>query len=143
MRDGKNVYTRGYRALVRRGRDGAARRLAKSQSKFAQYWLATYWYSKGSYGRALDHFRNALRAGFRYRIIYYRMLQASLRLAGREIPAPDALRELQMYTQPYPEDRLPLHHRIMRGLLRNRLTRVPTSILNSGWLKLRASWRPR
>jgi glycosyltransferase involved in cell wall biosynthesis len=139
VRDDGKAYARGYRALVRLGRDGAARRIARSKSKFDQYWLGTYWYSKGSYERAIDHFRSALRGGFRYRIIYYRMLQAALRLSGREVPGPDGLRELLQYSQPYPENRLPLRHRIMLHLLRNRLTRVPARILNSAWLKVRGA----
>ena len=70
-----------------------------------------------------------------------RMLQAALRLSGREIAGADALHELQVYSQPYPEDRLPLRHRIMLNLLRGRVTRIPTRIINSGWLKLRANRR--
>jgi glycosyltransferase involved in cell wall biosynthesis len=143
MREDRNVYTRGYRTLLRLGRAGAARRLVKSKSGFAQYWLGTYWYSKGSYERAIDHFRNALRAGFRYRIVYYRMLQASLKLSGREVPGPDGLRALLGYSQPYPEDRLPLRHRIVLYLLRNRFTRAPASMLNTGWLRLREALQPR
>jgi glycosyltransferase involved in cell wall biosynthesis len=143
VRDGQKPYTRGYRTLVRLGRDRTARRLARSRSKFDQYWLGTYWYSQGSFKRAVDHFRNALESGFRYRIIYYRMLQTSLGLSGREVSGSAGIRELLMYSQPYPEGRLPWRHRVALYFLGNRYTRVSARILNSVWLKLRPRWRPR
>jgi glycosyltransferase involved in cell wall biosynthesis len=139
----RNIYAPNYRKLIALGRDGVARRLARSPDKFMQYWLGGYAFSKGSYSAAIDHFRNALRAGFNYRIIYHKMLLAALRLSGREISGTDSLRELLLYSQPYPEDELPLHHRIVLYALRNRLTRTPAGILNSQWVRLRQRWNRR
>ncbi len=137
VQGGGDIYAPNYRALVRLGRDGTARRFARSSDKFMQYWLGTYHYSRASYDKAIHHFRNALRSGFNYRIIYYRMLLSSLRLSGRTTAGPDALRELLLYAQPYPENKRPLHQRIVLFGLRNKLTRGPVRILNSQWVRLR------
>ncbi len=80
----EHVYAPNYRTFVRLGRDGTAHRLGRSPDKYAQYWLGSYFFSKGSYVRSINHLRNALSAGFQHRIIYYRMLQAALRLSGRQ-----------------------------------------------------------
>jgi glycosyltransferase involved in cell wall biosynthesis len=143
VEDKANIYAPNYRRLVSLGREAAARRFARSPDKFMQYWVGVHAYSTGAYAAAIDHFRNALRGGFNYRVIYQRMLLAALRLSGRHISGADGLRELTLYAQPYPEDRLPLRHRIVLYGLRNQLTRRSAQLLNSQWVKLRQRWNKR
>jgi glycosyltransferase involved in cell wall biosynthesis len=133
----RNIYAPNYRRLLKLGPSGAARHFAKSRDKYLQYWLGAYHASRGLYSRALDHFRNALAAGFNYRIIYYRMLLAALRLSGRSETAGQGLRKLLQYSQPYPDDSLPVRQRIMRRALSSGLTRAPAEMLNSAWLRVR------
>jgi glycosyltransferase involved in cell wall biosynthesis len=133
------IYAPNYRRLVRLGRHGVARRLAKSGSKFDQYWLGGYRASMGDYGRALQSFERALSLGFGYKMIHYKMLEASLRLAENPAPAIRALNELALYCQPFPIQRRPLSHRLMYYGLRSRLLRWPLGWLNSRWLRLRRS----
>jgi hypothetical protein len=132
----RNIYAPDYRRMVKLGRHGVARRYARSADKFLQYWLGVDAYSKGRHSAAINHFRNALRAGFDYRIIYYRLLLAALALSGNRTSGSANLRELLLYCQPYPEEKLPLRHKLVLYALRNSFTRRPAQILNARWLRL-------
>ena len=103
-----------------------ARRFARSPDKFMQYWLGVHSYSTGAYAAAIDHFRNALRGGF----------DLPDHLPADAVGCPPAFRSPDfrvrtasaswlLYSQPYPEDRLPLRHRIVLYALRNQADAPP------------------
>ncbi len=134
-------YAAGYRRLVKLGRQNVAERLLESTDERDQYWLGTYFLSKGQYGKALARFNRALSLGFDHRIIHYRILQASLRLSGSQEAVPNAVNELALYCQPFPSSRRPLRHRLVSAMLESRLLRKPMGWLNARWIELRDSRR--
>ena len=133
----EGIYAPHCRQLVRLGRHRVARRLAKSSSKFDQYWLGGYHASMGRHKSALRCFERALSLGFDHRMLQYRMLESSLRLAGNPEPTIRALNELALYCQPFPIEHRPLRHRLMYQALRSKLLRRPIGWLNSRWIRLR------
>ena len=121
----RNPYARNYRELIRIGREGVERRFRDSDDGFQQYWLGASDVLKGNYRSALVHYSRALELGFTYRIIYYRILLAALRLSGREMPTDVALEELTLYSRPFPVSHLPLPQRVFRKLIANDALRGP------------------
>ncbi len=126
-----DIYATNYRELIKLGPDGAARRLAASHDPSHHYWLGRYWLGRGRYARAISQFRDALRLGFDYRIVYYRMLQAALGLSGSEVSAPHAIDQLARYCQPFPPECLSWDERLFRRLIANPVLRHPTLLLKS------------
>ena len=123
--DRRSVYTRNYRELIRIGREGVARRFRDSDDGFEQYWLGAYDFLRGNYRSAIVHYSRALEFGFTYRIIYYRIFLAALRLSGREIAIDKALEELRFYFQPFPVSQLPIRQRVFRKLIAIKALRDP------------------
>ena len=136
-----DIYAPGYRQMLRLGREQVARRLMHSAAPCDQYWLGTYYASRGEYGKAIEGFKRALALGFDYRIIHYRMLEASLKLSGHQAPVQDAVNELALYCQPFPMSRRPIRHRLMNALLRTWVLQRPVGWLNTRWIGLRDSLR--
>lgn len=134
------IFAPNYRTLVRLGRDGVARRFGNSNNKYLQYWLGGYHLGRQDYQAAIRHFERALSLGVKARMIYYKMLVASLRLSGRHISGAESLQELLLYCQPYPAHRRPFHHQIVLRALRNKVTRGPVGFLNSRWIQLKQWW---
>jgi glycosyltransferase involved in cell wall biosynthesis len=120
-----HIYARNYRHLIRIGRNGAARLFRHADDAGLQYWLGGYHAVNGDYRSAVSHYRRALELGFKYRIIYYRMLSAALRLSGNELPIESALTELALYSRPFPTSRLPLRQRVFRKLTAIHVLRGP------------------
>jgi glycosyltransferase involved in cell wall biosynthesis len=137
VRGRSNIYQPDVAALVKLGRERVALRAATSKDKYLQYWVGGFYLASKDYERAIRHFGEALAAGFDFRIIYYKMLLASLRRSGRSTSGARALRELALYSQPYPVEARPLRQRLIAGALTNPLTRLPVQLLNSAWLVLR------
>ncbi len=137
VRGQQNPYGVGYRRLIQLGRRKVARLLLASRDGRDQYWLGTYFLSNREYAKALARFSQAAALGFSYRIIHYRMLEASLRLSRSPAPVPEAVNELALYCQPFPMNRRPVRHRIINGMLRNHLIGKPVRWLNRRWLSLR------
>jgi glycosyltransferase involved in cell wall biosynthesis len=129
----RRIFAPNYRLLIRLGPRGVARRFQRSQNMFDQYWLGGYHLSRGSYRSAMRHFEEALSRGFDYRIIYLKMLLASLRLSGRAISGPQGLKMLALYSGPFPPALLPLRQRVFRGLVRLPLVRAPVQWLKTQW----------
>jgi glycosyltransferase involved in cell wall biosynthesis len=123
-----DLYVRNYRQLLRMGPRGVARRSGGSSDGFAQYWLGRYHASRGAYGRAISCYKRALEQGFVYRIVFYRMLSATLRLSGLAATTPDALEQLARYCQPYPISRLPARQRMFHLLMQSTVLRQPARI---------------
>ena len=134
-----HIYAHGYREMLRLGRDKVAHRLMPSVAPSDQYWLGTYYALKGEYGRAIERYTCALALGFDFRIIHYRMLEASLQLSGHQASVQDAVNELALYCQPFPMSRRPIRHRLMNFMLRTRLLQRPIGWLNRRWIGLRDS----
>ncbi len=129
-------YVSNYQDLIHFGRDEVAAHFESSDDRFQQYWVGTYCVSKARYKEALLHFTRALELGFDYRIIYYKMLLASLRLSNKQISVGEGLEQLQLYSQPYPFERLPLRKRLVRQAMGTRLLRGPARFLSSIWDRL-------
>jgi hypothetical protein len=121
----KHIYVRNYRQLIRMGRKGAARLFRKADDGVLQYWLGGYHALNREYRSALIHYSRALELGFRYRIIHYRMLSTALRLSGSALPVESAIKELALYSQPFPTSRLPLRQRVFRKLTAIHFLRTP------------------
>jgi hypothetical protein len=135
--DPKRIFTPSYRLLIGLGPEAVARRLERSRDMFDQYWLGGYCLSRRSYRRAMRHFEEALARGFNYRIIYLKVLMASLQLSGRAISSQECLKELALYSEPFPVALLPLRQRVFRLLVRLPLLRGPTLWLKAQWDRAR------
>jgi glycosyltransferase involved in cell wall biosynthesis len=121
------TYAPGYRRLLRKGPRGVARELAGQKSGIKQYWLGNYHRLRGRPAEALTHYSRALVDGFAYRIIYHRMLQAELALAGGSIRTEDALEDLLLHARPIPVGQRPLGQRLFHRMLLNPFLRRPAS----------------
>ncbi len=133
----RGIYAPNYKHLIRLGRDGVASRFSASRDGFQQYWVGAYSITKGRYEEAITHLQRALRAGFDYRIVYLRMMEASLRLSRRSTATPQALSELLEYSQPFPMQYRPFRHRLMHAALQNRWMGKIAAWFNSNWVVLR------
>jgi glycosyltransferase involved in cell wall biosynthesis len=125
VRGRRGIYARGYRNLVRLGRHGVARKLRDSEDRFDQYWLGSYFLARGELEKASHHFQRALSAGFRYRIIYLKLLQMASRASGSDQKIGDLLTDLQRYSEPVPEAQMPLRQRLFQRMIRSRHWRRP------------------
>lgn len=125
LRGNPSIYSKNYKTLVRRGWRGAADKFRNSQDTVARYWLGTYASRRGDDRSAIAHYVKALESGFNFEIIYYRMLEASLRLSGRRVSTVDGLAELLEYCRPAPEVPTTLLQRIYVALLHNDFLRGP------------------
>jgi glycosyltransferase involved in cell wall biosynthesis len=139
MRGLGDLYVSNYRQLLRLGRAGVARRVGASEDRYDQYWMGVYRSIKGQYREALHHFGRALELGFDFRIIYYRILLASLRLCGSTMTVPENLAALSEYCQPLPLERWPWRKRLVRSAMGSRLLGGVTSVFASAvdWLRER------
>jgi glycosyltransferase involved in cell wall biosynthesis len=125
------IYAPGYRRMVRKGPDAMAREFARTNDGFKQYWLGNYHRLRGSNRKALDHYSRSLAQGFQYRMVYYRILQASVALSGRKWTAAQAIEELKRYSQPFPITRLPIRERFFRRLIKHELLGAPVLAMKS------------
>jgi hypothetical protein len=119
------TYAPGYRRLIRTGPPGVAREFAGNHDGIKQYWVGNYHRLRGRPSEALTHYSRAVGAGFPYRIIFYRFLQAELALAGESLCPEDALEDLLLHTRPYPLGRRPMGQRLFHQMLSNPLLRRP------------------
>ncbi len=133
----RNIYAPDYRQLIRLGRDGVARRLRGSGDKYDQYWLGSYFLSKKKYGSAIDRFKRALSLGFDHRILYYRLLEASLRLGGSQLSPSSAMNELISYSQPFPMAQRSIRHQLLHWAVENKLFGGAARWLNARWIRFR------
>lgn len=143
VRGRTDIYASDYRRLLVLGRDKVARRLARSTDGRDQYWLGTYHASRRQFDRALGSYARALSLGTSQRVVYYSILEASLRLSGKDEAASNAINELALYCQPFPMERRPLRHRLVHASLRNPLLGSLVGWMNSGWVRLRDAVRRR
>ncbi len=120
-----SIYVRGYGNLIRIGWRGAAERFRNSADGAAQYWLGTHASRKGQHRAALARYAIALELGFDFQIIYYRILEASLRLSGRNLDTADGLTELLRYCRPAAEQPGTISGRLFHLLIRSSLLRGP------------------
>ncbi len=133
----RDIYAPNYRRLIRLGRDGVAHRLSASEDKYDQYWLGSYFLSKKKYGLAIDRYRRALSLGFDHRILYYRLLEASLRLGGSQLSPSAAMNELMIYSQPFPMARRPVRHQLVHLAIESRLIGGAARWVNALWIRFR------
>ena len=121
----RDIYASDYRSLLRKGPQAVARESTRARNRYRQYWLGNFHRLQGRHATALRYYARALALGFRYRMIYYRMLQAELGLAGGGKLPVGVLEELLLYSRPFPVSRRPLDQRLFHRLMANERLRQP------------------
>jgi glycosyltransferase involved in cell wall biosynthesis len=136
-----DIYVSDYKHLIREGPEGVARESEGSEDANRQYWLGNFHRSKGRHSKALTHYSRALALGFDYRIIYYRMLQTELSLAGSDMQPKESLDELVLYSRPFPLSQRRFRQRIFHSMLASRRWRGLAMTLKLLWDRLRGGKR--
>lgn len=132
-----NIYASNYRQLIRLGREGVARRFEASDDKLERYWVGRHHRARAEYKKAISHFTRAIELGFDHQIIHLEMLAASLGLSGHPSSVSEGLKELVLYSQPYPIPLLPLTQRLFRYAMGSKFLHDPATFLKRIWDRLK------